>query len=139
MHGCLLAGRYYELEETGRGPGGGFVYKRKQNKKGEEVGGLVPHITLKSIANNEEPKMEVLVDRSEEVKCITRVAGPVTVEATIPAAAETEALDEQVGDRADFPSPQSPVPLGAHPLGETWLRISSGCWRCCAVPNLQSR
>ena len=38
-----------------RGPVGGFVYKRKQNNRGEEVGGIVPHITLKSIANNEPP------------------------------------------------------------------------------------
>jgi adenine-specific DNA-methyltransferase len=44
---------YYELKEPKRGPAGGFVYKRKQNKKSEEIGGLVPHITLKSIANNE--------------------------------------------------------------------------------------
>ena len=34
---------------------GGFVYKRRQNKKGEEVGGIVPHVTLKSIANDEPP------------------------------------------------------------------------------------
>ena len=27
-------------------PGGGFVYKRRQNAKGEEVGGIVPHVTL---------------------------------------------------------------------------------------------
>jgi adenine-specific DNA-methyltransferase len=103
---------YYELKEPGRGPGGGFVYKRKQNKKGEEIGGLVPHITLKSIANNEEPKMEVLVDRPEEVKGITRVAGPFTVEATIPAAAEIGAFDEQVANPGDFPSPQTPLPAG---------------------------
>jgi adenine-specific DNA-methyltransferase len=44
---------YYELKEPEQGPAGGFVYKRKQNNKGEEVGGIVPHITLKSIANSE--------------------------------------------------------------------------------------
>src|SRR5207302_9711477 len=57
--------RFYELEDELRGPFGGFVYKREQNRKGEEVGGIVPHITLKSIANNERPKEEVLVDRPE--------------------------------------------------------------------------
>jgi adenine-specific DNA-methyltransferase len=103
---------YYELKEPGRGPGGGVVYKRKQNRKGEEVGGLVPHITLKSIANNEEPKMEVLVDRPEEMKGITRVAGPFTIEATIPAAAEMNRLEEKAADRGDFPSPQTPLPAG---------------------------
>ena len=74
---------YYELKSPQTGPSGGFVYKRKQNRKGEEVGGLVPHITLKSIANDEPPAMEVLVDRPEEVGSVTRVAGPFVVEATI--------------------------------------------------------
>ena len=56
---------WYELKDDARGPAGGFVYKRKQNKKGEEVGGIVPHVTLKSIANNQPPAEEVLVDRPE--------------------------------------------------------------------------
>jgi len=75
---------YYELKDEGMGPAGGFVYKRKQNQKGEEVGGIVPHITLKSIANNEPAQEEVLVDRPEVVRSITRVSGPFVVEATIP-------------------------------------------------------
>jgi adenine-specific DNA-methyltransferase len=74
---------YYELKDPGRGPAGGFVYQRKQNRKGEEVGGLVPHITLKSIANDEPPAIEVLVDRPEELPAVTRVTGPFVVEATI--------------------------------------------------------
>ncbi len=75
---------WYELTDNSRGPAAGFVYKRKQNKKGEEVGGIVPHITLKSIANNEPPDEEVLVDRPETDNSITRVTGPFCVEATIP-------------------------------------------------------
>jgi len=75
---------WYDLVDEPRGPAGGFVYKRKQNSKGEEVGGIVPHITLKSIANDEPPKEEILVDRPEETKNITRVSGPFVVEATIP-------------------------------------------------------
>lgn len=45
----LLAARFrwYSLREPARGSGGGFVYLRKQNQRGEEVCGLVPHITLK--------------------------------------------------------------------------------------------
>jgi len=74
---------YYELKSPHAGPAGGFVYQRKQSRKGEEIGGLVPHITLKSIANSEPPAMEVLVDRPEEVSGVTRVAGPFVVEATI--------------------------------------------------------
>ncbi len=57
---------WYELQDDSRGPAGGFIYKRRQNKKGEEVGGVVPHVTLKSIANNEPPEQEVLADRPEE-------------------------------------------------------------------------
>lgn len=74
---------YYELKDPKRGPSGGFIFKRKQNRKGEEIGGLVPHITLKSIANDEPPAMEVLVDRPEEVSDVTRVSGPFVVEASI--------------------------------------------------------
>jgi len=81
---------YYELQDTARGPGGGFVYKRKQNKKGEDVGGIVPHVTLKSIANDEPPAEEVLVDRPEVDSKITRVSGPFVVEATIPTPVDFE-------------------------------------------------
>ncbi|MFY9345992.1 MAG: DNA methyltransferase [Planctomycetota bacterium] len=75
---------YYELKDEKRGPAGGFHYVRKQNKKGEEVGGIVPHVTLKSIANNEPPAEEVLVDCPEQDNKITRISGPFVVEGTIP-------------------------------------------------------
>jgi adenine-specific DNA-methyltransferase len=74
---------FYQLKDPTLGPAGGFVYKRRQNKKGEEIGGLVPHITLKSIAKAEQPAMEVLADRPEELGDITRVSGPFVVEASI--------------------------------------------------------
>ena len=82
---------YYQLKEESRGPAGGFVYVRKQNKKGEEAGGIVPHITLKGIANNEPPEEEVLVDRPEVDTRYVRVTGPFTVEATIPTPVDWEA------------------------------------------------
>ncbi len=75
---------YYELRDHDRGPAVGFLYKRRQNAKGEEVGGIVPHVTLKSIANEEPPREEILVDRPEVNAKITRVTGPFCVEATIP-------------------------------------------------------
>jgi adenine-specific DNA-methyltransferase len=81
---------YYQLKDEARGPAGGFVYKRKQNAKGEEVGGIVPHVTLKSIANNEPPAEEVLVDRPETVNSLVRVSGPFAVEATIPTPVDWE-------------------------------------------------
>jgi len=74
---------YYELKNPQAGPIGGFEYKRRQNRKGEEVGGLVPHITLKSVANDDAPATEVLVDRPEVNTSVVRVAGPFVVEATI--------------------------------------------------------
>mgnify|MGYP000951422873 CR=1 FL=1 len=75
---------YYELKDKARGPVGGFDFKRKQNRKGEEIGGIVPHVTLESIANDKPPTEETLVDRPEVVRRITRVTGPFTFEATIP-------------------------------------------------------
>jgi len=81
---------YYQLKDEKRGPGGGFVYVRKQNKKGEEVGGIVPHVTLKSIANNEPPEEEVLVDRPEVDNKYVRVTGAFAVEATIPTPVDWE-------------------------------------------------
>jgi len=88
---------WYELKDESRGPAAGFVYKRKQNNKGEEVGGIVPHVSLKSIANDEPPKQEVLVDRPDKNDGITRVTGPFCVEATIPLPVELsdEAADEK--------------------------------------------
>ncbi len=81
---------YYQLKDEKRGPAGGFVYERKQNNKGEEVGGIVPHVTLKSIANDEPPTPEVLVDRPEVESKIVRVTGPFCVEATIPTPVDWE-------------------------------------------------
>lgn len=75
---------WYELQDESRGPASGFMYKRQRNKRGDEVGGIVPHVTLKSITNNEPAEEEVLIDRPEENRSITRVTGPFCFEATIP-------------------------------------------------------
>ena len=84
---------YFGLKDQKRGPQGGFVYTRKQNQKREEIGGLVPHITSSSMANDEMPAMEVLVVRPEIVKNVTRVSGPFVVEATLPATMDYVAED----------------------------------------------
>lgn len=60
---------YYQLAHPQEGVGSGFVYK------------TVPHITLKSIANNEPPKEETLYDQPRIDRKKTRVSGPFTVEA----------------------------------------------------------
>ena len=88
---------YQELKDPALGPAGGFVYKMKQNRKGEHVGGIVPHVTLKSIANGEPPEVEVLVDRPEIVPKVTRVTGPFVFEATIPTA---QGFDGEAADAA---------------------------------------
>ena len=97
---------FHELKEPHRGPAGGFVYKEKKNRKGEHIGGIVPHITLGSIANGEPPKYEVLVDRPEPVSGITRVCGPFVFEATIPTASNFDGdaplPDAQQDDVQDF-------------------------------------
>jgi len=60
---------YYQLAHPHEGVGSGFVYK------------TVPHITLKSIANNEPPKEETLYDQPKVDRKKTRITGPFTVEA----------------------------------------------------------
>lgn len=75
---------WYKLKDDSKGPGAGFDYQRRQNRNGQEVGGIVPHVTLKSIATNEPPEEELLVDHPEDDKSITRITGPFCFEATIP-------------------------------------------------------
>lgn len=60
---------WYELADPERGPAGGFKYK------------TVPHITLKSIANNEPPASEILYDQPVIDSKRVRLSGPFTVEA----------------------------------------------------------
>jgi adenine-specific DNA-methyltransferase len=60
---------YYELAHPEEGVGSGFKYK------------TVPHITLKSIANNEPPAQETLYDQPFVDNSRVRVSGPFTVEA----------------------------------------------------------
>jgi adenine-specific DNA-methyltransferase len=60
---------YYELAHPTEGVGSGFRYK------------TVPHITLRSIANNEPPVTETLYDQPFMDKSKARVSGPFTVEA----------------------------------------------------------
>jgi adenine-specific DNA-methyltransferase len=86
---------WFKIKVDGSSPASGFEYQRRQNRKGEEVGGIVPHITLKSIANGEPAEEQVLVDNPEEDKGITRITGPFCFEATIPTPME---WDEETKD-----------------------------------------
>ncbi|MBQ7545229.1 MAG: site-specific DNA-methyltransferase [Synergistaceae bacterium] len=60
---------YYKLADLQAGVSAGFVYE------------TVPHITLKSIANNEPPAQEILYDKPETDSGFIRLTGPFTVEA----------------------------------------------------------
>ena len=54
------------------------------------MGGIVPHVTLESIAHDQPPKEEVRVDVPEVLGGVTRVTGPFCVEATIPMPLNTD-------------------------------------------------
>lgn len=73
---------YYELAHPHEGVGSGFKYK------------TVPHITLKSIANNEPPAQETLYDQPFIDSKRLRVTGPFTVEA-VPAPVAKSVDSEQ--------------------------------------------
>ena len=84
---------YYELARPDEGIRSGFRYK------------TVQHITLKSIANNEQSGTETLYDQPHVDKTRVRVSGPFTVEA-VPAPT-VRSVDEIVS------SAQGPVDHGA--------------------------
>ena len=56
----------------------------------------MPHVTLRSIAQNQPPDEEVLVDRPETASGVVRVSGPFVFEATIPTAIEVEPATREV-------------------------------------------
>lgn len=82
---------YYQLAQDSEGVDSGFRYK------------TVPHITLKSIANNEPPEPETLYDQPLMDNSKTRVTGPFTVEA-VPAPM-VKSLEEISGEKAAAPMP----------------------------------
>ena len=91
---------WYKVKDGSEHPSAGFEYQRRQNRKGDEVGGIVPHVTLKSIANNEPAEEEVLVDRPEEDKNVTRITGPFCFEATIPTPLDVQGAEKPETERA---------------------------------------
>jgi adenine-specific DNA-methyltransferase len=85
---------YYELAHPEEGVGSGFNYK------------TVPHITLKSIANNEPPATETLYDQPFVDRKKVRVSGPFTVEA-VPAPAVKSLEEIQIVPQASPPASSS--------------------------------
>ena len=107
---------FYELNDEQRGPVGGFVYLRsEQSRNPKSIGpGIVSHITSTTIANDERPTEEVLVDRPEVKSGVTRVTGPFWFEATIPTPIDWE------GDGIEDSG-----------VAETTVRSLNGCWKFC--------
>lgn len=91
---------YYQLAKPEEGIASGFKYK------------TVPHVTLKSIANNEPPAQETLYDQPLIDKNAARVTSPFTVEA-VPAPV-VQSLDE-----AEATTPPAPADSSIARSGET--------------------
>ncbi|MBK9945532.1 MAG: site-specific DNA-methyltransferase [Kouleothrix sp.] len=79
----------YKLAHPDQGVKGAFIYK------------TVPHITLKSIAQNEPPETETLYDQPEIDRSTVRVAGPFTVEAVQPPVLDPDAVNVAAPSEAD--------------------------------------
>ncbi len=97
---------YYQLARPDEGVGSGFRYK------------TVPHITLKSIANNELAQPETLNDQPIPDNDKARVTGPFTVEA-VPAPS-VRSLDEMEGSRAAQNADDSVARSGATLRQDEW-------------------
>ena len=89
---------YYKLAHPNEGVGSGFEYKK------------VPHVTLKSIANNEPPGEEILYDQPLVDNSRARVSGPFTVEAVpAPNVKSIDDLDIKPQSLADFRHAATPL------------------------------
>ena len=86
---------YYTLAHPQQGVASGFEYE------------TVPHITLKSIANDEPPKQETLYDRPHKESKKIRTAGPFTVEA-VPGV-RARPLDSPPPDVSTAEAPTNPA------------------------------
>jgi adenine-specific DNA-methyltransferase len=90
--------KYYELAHAQEGVGSGLKYE------------TVPHVTLKSLANNEPPKNEVLYDRPLIDNSRARISGPFTVEAVpAPNVKSIDDLEAEPKSLADFRHAATPL------------------------------
>jgi adenine-specific DNA-methyltransferase len=99
---------YYELAHSDEGVDSGFRYK------------TVPHITLKSIANNEPPAQETLYDQPFVDTSKTRVTGPFTVEAVpAPMVKSIHEIDE----------PKKPIQKADESIARSGETLRQSEWR----------
>jgi len=111
---------YYRLAHDEEGVDSGFLYNS------------VPHVTLKSIANNEPPDSEILYDDPLRDNAKARVTGPFTVEA-VPAPM-VKSLAEISGEETAAPMPADE---SVSRSGETSGKTSGG--RNCCAPGFAAR
>lgn len=96
---------YYKLAHADEGVGSGFLYKK------------VPHVTLKSIANNEPAAEETLYDQPLVDTKKVRVCGPFTVEAVpAPVVAEVDSGQWAVDSGESGATQQSDLSTIHYPL-----------------------
>jgi adenine-specific DNA-methyltransferase len=110
---------YYKLAHPNEGVGSGFEYKK------------VPHVTLKSIANNEPPGEETLYDQPLIDNSRARISGPFTVEA-VPAP-NVKSLDEcsagfQPASSLSTPAGETPALLDAS-IARSGPTLRQSDWR----------
>lgn len=98
---------FYELAHPREGVGSGFKYK------------TVPHVTLKSIANNEPAEQEILYDQPIVDTKRVRVTGPFTVEA-VPAPTVLSLEDSLLQEAATLSSDKSVVRTGETKRQDDW-------------------
>ena len=104
---------YFRLLESTKGVSSGFDYE------------TTSHITLGSIANDEEPHVETLYDKPEIDKTKTRVTGPFTVEA-VPAPTVLS-IDEMTHDvQSDSDKPYTRQQQWRDELLKTGIRGKGG-------------
>jgi adenine-specific DNA-methyltransferase len=92
---------YFSLRARQEGPSSGFVYEARGDSRGRPIGGIVQHITSSTIANDDSPATEILVDRPRVASNVTRVSGPFVVEATIAPVQPLGTATEDVGTIGD--------------------------------------
>jgi adenine-specific DNA-methyltransferase len=115
---------YYKLAHPNEGVGSGFEYKK------------VPHVTLKSIANNEPPGEEILYDQPFIDTSRARVSGPFTVEA-VPAP-NVKSIDDLrtagfqpalVPDKQDRPAGKMPALQADASIARSGPTLRQSDWR----------
>jgi adenine-specific DNA-methyltransferase len=104
---------YYKLAHPNEGVGSGFEYKK------------VPHVTLKSIANNEPPGEETLYDQPLVDNSRARISGPFTVEAVpAPNVKSIDELGPGDGEKSRSLTPQSRRGFGMTDLADASIARS---------------